>query len=130
LQQLAKHIVLWVIALSVLNCSIGIPDIDQANFTLSNKETVTNWNEFESVYEWVAEEALDIKNAVPELENKRGNEQTLLKKQAPIFIAQQIEKTKLTKRSYTRTHIVLYEHIAGKPLAGFITLFSPPPDIV
>lgn len=129
MQQLAKHIVLWVIALSVLNCSIGIPDIDQANFTLSNKEAVTNWNEFESVYEWVAEEALDIKNAVPEQQNKTGNEQTLLKKQAPVFIAQQIEKTKLKKRSYTRTGIVLREHIAGKPLAGFITLFSPPPDV-
>lgn len=129
LKELLQHIIIWLVALSILNSSIGIPDMHPADFANNNGKAMLNLNEYESIYEWVAEEVLQIKNAVPEEKDKHGNEHSILKKHAPVYVTIRLQKSKLQYIEGTHAPLPATEIGAQRPLAGFITLFSPPPDL-
>lgn len=125
--HLTRQIILWVVALSIINCSIDVADVTPAMF--SDQQQVVGWNEFDSFVEYVAEEALDIENALPETEqNDQHNEHSVLKKTVSFIFAITFPSNHI---SYPEAHALddeLAEAHPHKPLAGYITLFSPPPD--
>lgn len=122
--------IIWIVAISILNTSISIPDISSDDFGNTPMEAFSNWNEFESIYEWVAEAALDIKNAVPELQDGQGDEHVILKKHTPDFVPIRFEKEHIIHTISYRHTVKQPDRGSYKPLAGYITLFSPPPDMV
>ena len=129
LRKLLANIIIWLVALSILNSSIGIPDIDSRDFGNTPMQALSNWNEFESIYEWVAEEALNLKNAVPEEQNRQGNEHIIVKKHVPDYLPIQFEKNRISCKQIISICTTISANYLFKPLAGYITLFSPPPDV-
>jgi hypothetical protein len=105
-----------------------MPGVDGRDFAINRSISINNWNEFESIYEWVAEEVLQIKNAVPEQITNNANQHGILKKYAPAYVAVFLQKQHLLHTGEYNVTLHQYETVSGKPLAGFITLFSPPPN--
>lgn len=116
--------------MSILNSSIGIPGIEGNDFANYTDKQLKNWNEFESIAEWVAEEVMDIKDAVPEIRHKSGNEHSIIKKHSPVYVLIRLQKPKVRHSSVSCSSLPVLQQENQKPLAGFITLFSPPPDAV
>ena len=91
-------------------------------------QALSNWNEFESMYEWVAEKVLGIKNAVPENHKRHANQHSVLKKHAPAYVILRLKKPRILHAFVPKIQIPACEQGSMKPLSGYITLFSPPPD--
>ena len=126
--RIFRNIILWLAAISVMNSSIEVAGLDDTEaYTAHN--TIDEVNEYETLVEFIAEEGFDFKDAFPETNNDHSNQGTLLKKHTSLYHAVWLEKPRI--KTPESTLIIEPAAIAGveKPIAGYITLFSPPPDL-
>jgi hypothetical protein len=124
-----SHIIIWLVALSIFNNSISTADINSFDFSNYTDDDLDDWNEFESLYEFVAEKVLKFENAVPDSNLKHANEHSILKKHGPGYVWMRIQKTKIDHHTAILKLLPVITSVRQKPVSGFITLFSPPPDV-
>jgi hypothetical protein len=111
----------------VLNSSIDVVDI---SYILSGNDTVAatdQYNQIESITEYIINEATDHKKSLPD--QKGGNLGSKFKKTSSlVFSAPVIQKKKrdLDFITISRQPIILNDYLQLP--AGFVSIFSPPPN--
>lgn len=118
-----QHILLWIVALSILNSSIDVIDTPFVRAGASSAES--RYLEIESILELVLDTTLD-----QTLPDHTGSDQhSLLKKNTSFGFSNYQPKVRLVVTS-PAIHAAprLFATVSGTPLQGFITVFSPPPD--
>lgn len=125
MRRIAQHIILWIVALSILNTSIDTAD----NFSVLS-ETDSGLPEFieiESIVELLMETVSDIS-----LPDQKGNDShTMLKKNTVFVFSFQERKEKTTVHTQdVSTPYFPYAYCSGALSSGYISLYSPPPDLI
>lgn len=124
MRQFFRHTILWLVALSILNTSIDIIEADPV--LQSAPETGEPiYNEIESIAEFLLDEAID-----QTLPDQKGNdEQGLLKKTASFDFSLPEKRQRISSDQYISISREMHaeQNQPGLP-AGFITVFTPPPD--
>lgn len=117
-----QHILLWIVALSILNSSIDVIDAPQLH--AGAVATENRYLEIESILELVLDTTLD-----QSLPDDTGSDQHLLKQAGSFVFSTHQPKEKLVapppEHSADPLFITL---VSGAPQQGFISFFSPPPD--
>lgn len=91
---ITRHIVLWIVALSVLNTSIDITETFlPAHHDANSIASSDNYNEIESIVEYLIDESTDHEQQMPD--NKNNDQETLLKKMAAFDFSMPVKKQKL-----------------------------------
>ncbi|PZR24900.1 MAG: hypothetical protein DI535_20275 [Citrobacter freundii] len=121
-----KHILLWVIALSIINTSIDIPE-SRLNSLASDGSLDEAYDEIESIAEFVLDEATD-----KTLPDQSGNdEQGVLKKSVAFdFSLPEKKERNLTAYFHSNSIELTGEQDKDDLPAGHTTIFTPPPDLV
>jgi hypothetical protein len=122
--QFFRHTILWVIALSILNTSIDIPENPFASFASSAQDEA--YDEIESIAEFVLDETLD-----QTLPDQTGNDDQGILKKAPAFDFSLPEKKERQIGQHFLTNGI---KLTGKQDQndlpdGFTSLFTQPPDL-
>lgn len=122
--QFLKHTVLWVIALSILNTSIDIPE-NQLNPFAATGSLDEEYDEIESIAEFVLDETID-----QTLPDQSGNdEQGVLKKSVAFDFSLPEKKEKILTAYFHSNSIELTGEQDKDDLpAGHTSIFTPPPD--
>lgn len=124
MRQFFRHTVLWLIALSILNTSIDFVDTDRGSAS-SSSSTNTEYNEIESIAEFLLDETTD-----QTLPDQKGNdEQGLLKKSVAFDFSLPEKRIKIINDPTGAGGKRLNgEQNQSHLPAGFTALFTPPPD--
>lgn len=120
-----KHTLLWVIALSILNTSIDIPE-SRLNPFAADGSLDEAYDEIESIAEFVLDEAID-----QTLPDQSGNdEQGVLKKSAAFdFSLPEKKERSLTAYFHSNSIELTGEQDKDDLPAGHTSIFTPPPDL-
>ena len=129
--SMSRHIILWIVALSILNSSIDVLETFVPLAFTHHNNSSSQQQEYDAI-ESIAELVLDVvtnhEKRLPDSKNKE--QQSLLKKPIAFDFSLPIKKEKLLS-----PFII---NIANQPQtvnnvsmlpAGFILVFSPPPDL-
>ncbi len=118
-----RNIVLWLIALSILNTSIDVADL--GNFHSSASASMQGYNEIESITEFIFSEALNQ----PLPDNEGADQQAVIKKAGSFDFSIPEKKEKLIPAHLLYKNVKKtagYYHSELPP--GFSDYFTPPPD--
>ncbi len=124
----AQHIVLWIVALSILNTSIDIIDVAYPVHPESRATGMLEYNEIESIVEYLIDETSGHEKQLPDT---KGNDQkSLLKKVASFDFSMPVKKEKIVSvlsEGMNKKHSIP-DNATLLP-AGFTTRLIQPPDI-
>lgn len=124
MRRVLQNILLWIIALSILNTSIDAPDFMAHPVQSFSKD---QFLEIESIVELLMDSIFD-----QSLPDQKGNDYpTALKKNIVIDFFLPEKKSKLTENyNFFRKQSFPYIYNDGALCPGFKSLFSPPPDTI
>lgn len=130
MRKITYHIVLWLVALSVLNSSIDVVEsfTPPLQKTTAAKETGMQSNdEIESIVELVMDEATNHEQRLPD--NKDNEQKSTLKKPVAFDFSLPVKKEKLLSPFINNSDSNLQAASNAASLSsGYTTISTPPPD--
>lgn len=120
-----KHTLLWIIALSILNTSIDIPESTLSPFAADGSLDEA-YDEIESIAEFVLDEAID-----QTLPDQSGNDEQGVLKKSTAFDFSLPEKKERNLTTYFHSNCIELTGEQDKDdlPAGHTSIFTPPPDL-
>jgi hypothetical protein len=126
--KIGKHIILWIVALSILNTSIDIVDDGAVFQSLTDQaDDGVSYTEIESIVEYLVNETTDHEEQFPD--STGNDQQSILKKAAGFDFSLPEKKQRLLSPVFTRANSTPSAREAAFLLpAGYINRLIQPPD--
>lgn len=127
--KIGKHIILWIVALSILNTSIDIVDDGTVLQSLTDQaDDGISYTEIESIVEYFVNETSDHDEQFPD--STGNDQQSILKKAAGFDFSLPVKKQRLLSPVLTGTHSIHAAREAAFLLpAGYSNRLIQPPDL-
>lgn len=123
-----RQTLLWIMALSILNTSIDVIEWDTPSFATENAHnSLAQYDEIESIVEWVMSEASDEQQQLPDTNSEQ---QKLAKKATSFDFSLPVKKVQLLSDlliagTLRPSLLSTCHHLPD----GFTAIFTPPPDL-
>lgn len=129
MKKVSQHIILWIIALSILNTSIDIAEFNIPASKMAVTGEQDQYNEIESIVELVMDETSDHEQKLPDTQG--NDQQSILKKSVVFDFSLPVKKEKLLSPVILNLNSKP-EYISNGSLLpeGFTTLLTQPPDFI